>query len=145
MLCNKCHRNEAIFHSTTIINGCASEEHLCSDCVDDNKFKSFDGFMQDFLASPLEFLFPQFVAFDDYVPIEMIERESRYDRYANYKDVLNQAMESIRIGVDSATQLSPKEIDLRQKLADAVDKEEYEIASQIKKELDSLRENKKED
>lgn len=144
MLCNKCHQNDAIFHSRTIINGTESEEHLCAKCVDDSKLKSFDYFIQDLFASPLDFIMPHLVDFEDFVPVNNLEN-TNFDRYANYKDVLDQAMDSVRIGVNSATQLTPKEIELRTKLADAVANEEYEIAGKIKKELDLLKENGKED
>lgn len=143
MLCNKCHRNSAVFHSKTIINGSVSEEHLCSECVDDCKLNSFHNFIEDLFVSPFELISPSLFG------IDMNSYESNYlmedrnnNKYHNYKSILDKAVQSIRIGADSTTTLTPTEVELRAQLATAVENEEYEKASEIKKELDKIKQDK---
>ena len=43
MLCDNCKRNEAKFHSVTIINGVRTERHLCAECHGGMSFSSVPG------------------------------------------------------------------------------------------------------
>lgn len=45
MLCQNCNKNEATTHIKQIINGEATEKHLCSDCV---KSSGYDDFFDSF-------------------------------------------------------------------------------------------------
>lgn len=45
MLCQNCKKNEATTHIKTIVNGEATEAHLCSDCA---KSLGYDGVFSDF-------------------------------------------------------------------------------------------------
>jgi len=156
MFCDKCKKNEAIVHSTYNINGEVFESHLCKECVkkeNRNSFGGFDSFFSD-LASNF------------YYPISEIRGEINCNRcgttfsefkktgrlgcqecYKTFKKYIDQIIESSQYGsihngktVEELDARDRKIIDLQLKLKRAVEEENYELASEIKKKMQSLKE-----
>ncbi len=138
MLCDKCKKNVATYHSQTIINGVESSEHLCSECAKrmnrDLEFDNFGSF--DLFDTPLLGR-----VFDD----DLFENDflSDYnmvvDNYQN-KNILNNALNSVKKGADNYNQTRANkdpELDKWEKeLKQAVLDEDYEKAAKLKKKID---------
>ena len=145
MLCDKCKKNVATYHSKTIINGVETNEHLCSECakkagVDTNfDFGNFRFF--DMFGSP-------FIEDNDfglgYLPSSIFDNDNDFyeDRYSS-KGILDDAMQSIKKGAkdfkEEESKINPNLKKLQEELKDAVDKEDYEKAAELKKKIDSLK------
>ena len=144
MLCDKCKKNVATYHSKTIINGVETNEHLCSDCAKkagvDTSFDFGNFGLFDMFGSP-------FIEDNDfglgYLPSSIFESGNDFyeDRYSS-KGILNDAMQSIKKGAkefkEEKSKIDPNLKKLQDELKDAVDKEDYEKAAELKKKIESL-------
>lgn len=136
MLCDLCKKNMATYHSKTIINGIESSEHLCAECARImNRNVDFDSFdMFDIFHSPLDY--------DD--DIELISNDLFDNSFGrqneNNQGIIENALESIKKGAkkykDEKSKIDPELENLKQQLKEAVEKEDFEKASQLKKEID---------
>lgn len=157
MLCDKCKKNEAVYHSKVIINGVSSEEHLCSDCSY-SKGNSFADFTKSIFSSPFD-LFDSFIDYSNYntckcgTSITDIVDSGKVgcnNCYANYKNILDDAVKSIKKGVENKRkEMTSTEFEnnqrlseLKLKLTQAIEVEDYELACKIKKDIDALRGDK---
>lgn len=141
MLCDKCKKNPATYHSKTIINGIESSEHLCSECAREmNRHVDFESFdMFDIFHSPLD-LDEDF----DLIPNDIFD--SHYPSFvSNEKGIIDNALSSIKKGAkkyaEEQSKLDPEVEKLKLQLKDAVENEDYEKASELKKEIQK-RQNK---
>lgn len=137
MICDRCKKREANTYLRTEVNGRVSEEHLCSECarqernMEDNYFGNF---FDDFFT-------PSFgLDFDSHFPFTPAFGFSG----AHGNSILDQAKKSIKIGADKFREdvkdnpNSLKILNLRRELNEVVEKEDYERASEIKKEIEAL-------
>lgn len=137
MICDRCKKREANTYLRTEVNGRVSEEHLCSECarlesnMEDNYFSNF---FDDFFTPSLG------LNFDSHFPFTPAFGFSG----AQGNSILDQAKKSIKIGADKFREdvkdnpNSLKILNLRRELNEVVEKEDYERASEIKKEIDAL-------
>ncbi len=148
MLCDKCKKNIATYHSKTVINGVSTEEHLCSSCARKNGAKPFELISNDLFNS---FSMLPFIS-DNQYDIEDLSDDIFDDGFLriydsqNNKDILSQAKNAINIGAQKIKSVEEnsenKELnELQQKLKKAVEDENYEEASKLKKEIDKLKDN----
>lgn len=134
MVCDKCGMREATSHYRVIINGRVSEEHLCSMCaVKSTMQDDYFSLLNDFFAPSFDFGFMPMMGFTP--------------AFAGVKkkdSIIDQAKNSIRIGANKFRDEvrdnpnSLKIMNLRRELAQAVEVEDYERASSIKKEIENL-------
>lgn len=137
MLCDKCKKNVATYHSQTIINGVESSEHLCSECAKklnrDLDFGTFDSL--GLFDAPLLDMFDDRGFFED----NMLGDYDIIDNYQN-RNILNNALNSVKKGADNYNQTRisrDPEIDKWEKdLKQAVLDEDYEKAAELKKKID---------
>lgn len=135
MVCDKCGIREATSFYKININGRVSEEHLCSECASQKLDMRDDYFdiLNNFFAPSFDF---GFMLPNSFSPA--------YAGVGRKDSIIDQAKNSIRIGADkfrSEVKDNPntlKLMNLRRELRDAVDSENYERASELKKEIDSL-------
>ena len=149
MICSKCGKNQAVYHSVISVNGVSHEEHLCSDCYS-GKSNRFSQFVEECFLSPFD-------AFDMLLPIgyyvnnngtESVNNYTKFDKnsdyYANYKNILDDAQKSVSKGADKIREERKQNPNfetiqkLKIELAHAVEMEEYEKAGEIKKKIDKL-------
>ena len=149
MICSKCGKNEAIYHSVITINGISSEEHLCDKCYG-GKSDRFSHFIEECFLSPYD-------AFDMLLPIEcLMDRkcvdtvnnyykfDSNANYYAKYQNILEEAKKSVSKGVKKVCEERKQNsnFDIIQKLkielAEAVSIEDYERAAELKKQIEKL-------
>ena len=131
MLCTKCKQDIATYHSHTNINGFVKEEHLCQSCarLKSNKF-SFD--IKTLIQSN---------NFIDVIDKAFAINDFNCGRYyGSSESILDQAKNSIKKGTRNFELNKIQEIDiLKQKLTQAIEIEDYERASELKKEIDKLK------
>ena len=145
MLCDKCKKNVATYHSKTIINGVETNEHLCSECAkkagvdtsfDFGNFRFFDMFDSPFIEDN---------DFDlGYLPSSIFDSDNDfYENRFSSKGILDDAMQSIKKGAkefkEEESKIDPNLKKLQEELKDAVDKEDYEKAVELKKKIESLK------
>lgn len=134
MVCDKCGRREATSHYKVIINGRVTEEHLCGECaasstIRDNCYSIFD----DLFASSFGF---------DFLP--MMGFSPAFAGVSRKDTLIDQAKNSIRIGANKfrdEIKENPNAfriMNLKRELSQAVELENYERASEIKREIDNL-------
>lgn len=146
MLCDKCKKNEANYYRKTIINGVTTEQHLCSECAkkvdphafDFERFSNFDLFdVFDSKRSLLDFDDDDGFGFED----SFFEPRNT--------GLIGDAMKSISVGAEKFKtenkKRNPKLDKLKSDLRNAVEKEDYEKAAKLKKEIESLESPKNED
>lgn len=153
MLCDKCKKNDANVHCTTIINGKKQEVHLCSECAEKENFQPFSIFARDWFED-----FDDMLGFDEILPcscgttLSQIADSGRVgcdNCSGHYKDIMSQAIESVNKGakkkLEETKNMTEKDkiiLQLRQDIADAVSKEDYETAAKLKKEIEKLQGDK---
>ena len=145
MLCDKCKKNVATYHSKTIINGVETNEHLCSECAkkagvdtsfDFGNFRFFDMFDSPFIEDNDFGL--------GYLPSSIFDSDNDFyeNRYSS-KGILDDAMQSIKKGAkefkEEESKIDPNLKKLQEELKDAVDKEDYEKAVELKKKIEALK------
>lgn len=150
MLCDKCKKQLATYHFTTVVNGMMSEEHVCESCAERTN-SSFAELVSGLFSQSIF----DIIGFEDslcdcgttFSDIARTGVVGCNNCQPKYKGILGDAIRSIQIGADKAREemgvQNPEQlqkvIELRHKLADAVAKEDYELASDIKKEIDKLK------
>ncbi len=151
MICDKCKRNVATYHSKTSINGYVSEEHLCVSCAKGISFNPFSVFARDFFRDDFDLIglngMSKCSCNTTFDSIINFGRAGCPDCYSNYRGLLKDAVKSINSGAkhlgkkpEKEINVVEKEIDiLREKLNKAVEIEDYETASELKKQIDNLR------
>jgi protein-arginine kinase activator protein McsA len=105
MICSKCGKNNAVYHSVITINGVATEEHLCADCYS-GKSDRFSRFVEECFLSPFD-------AFDMLLPMGYLSDkydvysvnnynkfDNNYNYYAKYQNILDEAKKSISKGMN---------------------------------------------
>lgn len=154
MICDKCKQNNATFHSSVNINGKVTETHLCNDCANENKLFSFNNFLN-----------PSFDNFGVYGNLAEEPtcsvcgytvsdfKESGLlgcsNCYKEFRDVITKSLVGIQPSTVHIGKRANIEPDLNEKeqkikvlelkLKQAVANENYELASQLKKEIISLK------
>ena len=145
MLCDKCKKNVATYHSKTIINGVETNEHLCSECAkkagvdtsfDFGNFRFFDMFDSPFIEDNDFGL--------GYLPSSIFDSDNDfYENRFSSKGILDDAMQSIKKGAkefkEEESKIDPNLKKLQEELKDAVDKEDYEKAAELKKKIEALK------
>ncbi len=155
MLCDKCKQNNATFHSSVNVNGQISETHLCESCARENKLFSFNEFLNptfnhfDFLSEHKE---PTCAncgfTISDFRETGMLGCS---ECYKTFNTIIKQNLAKIQLGLvhvgrkleDQISAVSDSEKEIRKlelELKKAVNDEDYELASEIKKKIISLRE-----
>ncbi len=135
MVCDRCRLREATTFYKMTINGDTREEHLCSECASASYIMRDDYFniFEDFFSPSFGF---------DFIP--QINFSPAYAGVKRKDSIIDQAKNSIRLGAnkfrdevkDNPNAL--KLMNLRRELNQAVEMENYERASEIKREIDSL-------
>lgn len=141
MICDRCKKREAVAYLKTNINGRVTEKHLCSECVkyeDMGERNYLDGFFDDFFSPSFDFGFS--------LPFEPAFGFASPNRG---NSILEQAKKSIRVGADKFKrdmESHPNALkikSLKSELNEAVEKEDYEKASKLKKEIEDLQKGDK--
>ena len=151
MMCDKCKMQVATYHLRSVVNGISKEEHLCENCVESHK-SSFATFVSSIFDD--SFFGLDMIGFEDalcdcgtkFTDIAKSGAVGCNNCYANYKDILNEAVKSVNIGAENYRKKvesgdASKDIkiaELRNEIAKAVEIEDYERASELKKEIDKL-------
>ena len=160
MLCQNCKKNEATTHIKTIVNGEATEAHLCSDCA---KSLGYDGVFSDF-----GFNFSDMLSsfFSEPVMAGLGGRALRCDKcgstfndilrsgkigcgdcYSTFYDKLLPSLERLhgrtshegKIPNGSPVQQKNSRIDeLREQLQNAVNLQDYETAASLRDQIKAL-------
>ncbi len=133
MICNKCKRREATRYYKMVVNGVTKEEALCAECD-----RPEDGSIY-FANDIFHGWFDHDNIFDSFGPMfgSMSSGENKID-------ILKQAKKSVNEGANQFKKelsLNPnfyKLKELKQKLNEAIEKEDYERASDISKEMRAL-------
>ena len=138
MVCDKCKKNIATYHSTVSINGIVKEEHLCSECASKSKNKMFEGFNNSF--------FNNFFSFNPFgysysgISNNFISGKGNNNLMSDAIDSINKGAKKYKADYDKLSN-KDKELNLlKQKLQEAVTSEDYEKAAEIKKQIDKLKE-----
>ena len=165
MLCNECGKNEANVHLTHIINGKKTESHLCEECAKKNQTILNSNFsMENLFSVMLNNSFNN----KTYLPAakSCTNRGMTYENFRNtgkfgcshcidsFKGRLKPVIKSIqgydrhigkipkRAGGDYKIQMDIER--LKNDLKGAVEREEYELAAELRDKINDL-ENKKGD
>lgn len=144
MLCDKCKKNTATYHSRTIINGVESSEHLCSECVAKmgKKIESPSFGLFDVFGSP--FIDDRDFGFD-LIPESIWGNEDFLPERKENNGIIDNALSSIKKGADKFNKekanIDPEVEKLKLELKDAVDKEDYEKAAVLKKKIEEKTKN----
>lgn len=145
MLCDRCKKNTATLYSKTIINGVESNENLCSECAKKlgKDYASFGFGLFDMFNNPISrrSLF-DIDFFDDDILTGDVYLEKNTDN-----GIICNALNSVKKGIskfkEDKEKEDPKLIDLKQKLKNAVECEDYEKAAELKKQIQQIEEDKK--
>lgn len=157
MLCDKCHKNKATIHFTKIVNGKKIEMHLCKDCARENTEINAEFSMENFLSD----MFGEFTLKESNEEYKCpncgmtYEQFKRYGKFGcsecvdTFKDKIEPLIQNIhghrRHKGKIPKQQNPlekvelNEIEiLRNELKDAVEKENYEKAAELRDKIKSL-------
>lgn len=157
MLCDKCKKNNATVHTSYNINGDVYESHLCADCAKNSELRNFDSNIDSFFSDMIS---------NFYDPVSEIRREltcsncgthlSEFKEsgrlgcpecYKTFKKYIDQLIANVQYGeihtgkyVEELSDRDKKVVDLQLKLKRAVEEENYELASEIKKQIQAMKE-----
>ena len=165
MLCDMCNKKTASYHSRTNINGVVSEVHLCEDCLEKSNYNPLSIFTRDFYA--FDDVLGNYIDTKRMYDTECKVCGTKFATILNsskvgcgecYKqfrkeilsatDLLNYGGEKhIGKGVNNTESKPTNTVDdkiskLEAKLKEAVEKENYEEAAVIKKQIIALKEGK---
>lgn len=162
MLCEKCKKKEATYHSTVNINGHITATHLCSDCaISENKMSNLFN-VGNFFATPLMDFWEEdsgekqptgktarcpkcHKTFDDFLQTGLLGCAHCYQ---TFKSELAPVIKNMQPDtVHKGKNLQPVEFsegenvikNLEFKLKQAVAAENYELASELKKKINELK------
>lgn len=165
MICDKCKQREATYHSTVNINGNVSESHLCSECaISENKIsnlfnvgKLFNTSMFDINTNLVSHKAPKQSqesdvcktcgkTYNEFLTQGLLGCNDCYDTFKSYLMPIIKTMQYDTkhigkvINTDSFTSEEESKIKkLEFKLRQAVASENYELASEIKKQISQLK------
>jgi len=134
MVCDKCGKNIACYHSKVIINGVVKQEHLCNLCANKNN-KLFNSYNFDFfenLFMPFEFSFAGIS--------NNLENTRKTTLIDDALSMVNKGAKKYKDDYDKLSINDKKLNQLKFELQEAVSNEDYEKAAMIKKEIDKLKE-----
>ncbi len=149
MLCEHCHTNEANFHRVQVINGARTEEHLCAQCLSAQQGAANIGSMIAALFSPVEYVAPsaQLACKRCGATPASFRQTGRLGCEQCYTDlggmiepllkrVQGRSRHTGRVpeGVIRPAPEDPVQ-ELRKQIADAVAREDYETAAQLRDEI----------
>lgn len=151
MLCDKCKKNTATYFSTVNINGNVTETHLCSECAKDYNTFNFNSFfgspkLNEFGFDSDELTCDCGYTLSDYIETGLLGCAKCYETFRNY---LNNNLIKFQYGVshngktpadlsEDTTENKIKKLELE--LKKAVSEENYEYASELKKQIIALKE-----
>lgn len=153
MICDKCKKNNATFHSSVNINGNVTQTHLCEMCAKENKLFSINDFLTPSFE-PFNFLNEEEVTCNkcghtltDFVNTGFLGCANCYKVFEDviYDNLLKIQPATVHTGkkVNYNSDLSEVEQKIKLlelKLKQAVNEENYELAGQIKKQIIALKE-----
>ena len=163
MLCDVCKKRTATYHSRSNINGKVSEVHLCEECLEQSHYNPLSIFSDELFSfeSPMFRLFEGKTENQEctkcgtkFSQIINTSRVGCGDCYRQYKDSLIRVIDSLNYGdkhigktLDTikTNPIEDKIQKLEKKLKQAVEKENYEEAAIIKKEIIALKEGTKDE
>ncbi len=149
MLCEHCHENEATFHRVQVINGARSEAHLCSECLASQQGAINIGSMIASLFSPAGHVAPasQLACKRCGTTPARFQQTGRLGCEQCYSDLsamiepmLKRVQGRLRHtgrvpeGAKPSEPADPVQ-ELRRLIQDAVAKEDYETAAQLRDEI----------
>ncbi len=149
MLCEHCNINEANFHRVQVTNGVRSETHLCAQCLASQQGAANIGNMIAALFSPVEYVAPasQLACKRCGTTPARFQQTGRLGCEQCYTD-LNGMIEPLLKRVQGRSRhigrvpegfKQPEPADpvqeLRNQIADAIAKEDYETAAQLRDEI----------
>ncbi len=149
MLCENCQANEATFHRVQVINGARSETHLCSECLASQQGAVNIGSMIASLFSPAEPVAPASPLACQRcgttpARFQQTGRLGCGQCYADLGAMIEPMLKRVQgrsrhIGrvPEGAKHPEPADpvLELRKQIADAVAKEDYETAAQLRDEI----------
>ena len=148
MLCEHCHVNEATFHRVQVINGARSEAHLCSQCLASQQGAINIGSMIAALFSPVEQISPagQLACKRCGTTPARFQQTGRLGCGQCYTDlsamiepmlkrVQGRSRHIGRVPEGAKTEPADPVQELRRQIQDAVEKEDYETAAQLRDEI----------
>ena len=134
MLCERCKKNEANVHISKNINGKATELHLCEGCArESGELISMNRFFGSFFESVL----PMRVRRVAYMPVN----SPAVNKYAGCEDCVEDlpAYNPPDAGIAPILKNEDDKLtELRARLKEAVNKEEFERAAEIRDEIKKL-------
>lgn len=161
MLCDKCRKNNATYHSSVNINGKISETHLCSKCaVEENKINglklfNFGSFFDDDLLggilpgieNEIEEACPSCgLNYNTFMQTGLLGCGNCYEHFKSKLQPMINTMQNstTHIGkkpeiMENLSENESKIKSLEYKLKQAVAEENYELASIIKKQINNLK------
>lgn len=152
MLCEQCHKNEATFHRVQVTNGKRTETHLCAQCLSAYEGAVNVGGMIASLLTPIEFVTPAALPTCGRCGTTpaRFQQTGRLGCSQCYTD-LDQMIEPMLKRVQGRSrhvgrapfghkQAEPENpvLELRRQIAEAIAKEDYETAAQMRDEIRKL-------
>lgn len=152
MLCDKCKKNSATYFSTVNINGNVTETHLCAECASEVNTFNFNSFfgnskLDDFGFDNNNLTCKCGYTLSDYIETGLLGCGNCYN---TFKDYLVKNLTKFQYGVNhigkTPADLSENTTEnkirmLELKLKQAVLEENYEEASELKKQIINLKDN----
>ena len=155
MLCDKCKKNTATYFSSVNINGNVTETHLCSECAKNEHTFNFNSFFGEPELSAFNYNLTEPTcdkcgySLTDYINTGLLGCTNCYKAFSDYlnKNMLNFQYDKVHVGkqpnnYDNSEKSQIKLLEL--KLKQAVLEENYELASELKKEIIKLQGNQNE-
>lgn len=153
MLCEKCKKNEACYHSTLIVNGNSKTTNLCYECatkedliqknsvdIFNDFFSSFNDMFEDSLN---EFFCPSCnISLGDFRRNHFLGCPSCYDIFKDDLSILEQRIkddEKIEFNTPKTSSIDIQIEDLQKKMKKAIEEERYEDAGDYKKQIENLK------
>jgi len=166
MKCQKCGKNEVNFHYSSNVNGCVTEEHLCSECAQASGYDMAELFNTGGFIEAMNLLeagnpFGRGGMFNEYFPVfgsriypAMLQTAGAYAPYpliARIGNIPQPRPQSccsvftprVRAGKNSCVKSDEKMTERRElnmQLQTAIQKEEYEKAAELRDKIKSLNE-----
>ncbi len=153
MICDKCNKNPATYFSTVNINGVVTSTHLCGECANanttfnfnsffgDNKINNFNDNCNALKCNNCGYLLT------DYVDTGLLGCAKCYKYFKEYlnQNLINFQYDTVHVGKNPInnninTNTESKLNLLKLQLKQAVSVEDYELASELKKQILDLEE-----
>ena len=141
MLCNKCGKNEAVYHNSLVVNGIVVDEHLCTSC-NGTKSKSnyFNPIITGHCCKTCGCTFEEFSASG---------LLGCTDCYNSFREELSSIINKLhgssnhygKSNVRGLTEEEKEYMELTKQLKQAISLEDFELAGAIKEQILKLRNN----